>query len=138
MLINPLLQKLVSALLPIHQCLIEDLHIIFGNIMNNAAIFREYYDYKCRIICKKCRKSFHVYFNYSEFYNHVGNKGDWHSGKKPYSYNCPYCDFTRNTTNIQFVGARLQDGAIDCHVSNYKPIDYAKIHKENKKRSLAK
>lgn len=101
---------------------------------------RAQYDYKCKIICKRCFKVFHVYLGYSEFCKHVkqiGNASRW-TGGTPYSYNCPYCDFIRNTTNVEFVGRRLQDGAIDYNTLNYKPIDYAKIHKENKKRSLAK
>jgi len=101
---------------------------------------KEQYDYKCKIVCKKCFKPFHVYLNYSEFRNCVKQPGiaGRYTGKGTYSYSCPYCDFMRNTNKVEFVARRLQDDAINYSYLNYTTIDYAKIHKENKKRSLAK
>lgn len=99
------------------------------------------YDYKCKIVCKKCLRHFHIYLDYSEFCKCIKQIGpaSRYTGITPYSYNCPYCDYMRNTLKVEFVAKILRDDfVVDCLPQNFKPIDYAKIHKENKKRSLAK
>ena len=84
--------------------------------------------------CNCCKKLHLVYVDSANVFRDLYMKGI----KDGAIYNCPYCDFIRNTTNVEFIGRRLKDDAIDYNVLNYKPIDYTKIHKENKKRSLAK